>query len=80
MFATKDLSCVLESKNRLIGACLKFKLKCFCYIAKRFTICMIFGGAAAWSSGFACVSFVLEDRGSNPSAGTREEQITFFKS
>jgi hypothetical protein len=35
-------------------------------------------GAAAWSSGLAHVSFVLEDCGSNPGASTQEEQITFF--
>jgi hypothetical protein len=31
-------------------------------------------GAAAWSSGLALVSFVLEDRGLNPGAGTRVER------
>jgi hypothetical protein len=33
--------------------------------------------AVAWSSALAHVSFVLEDRGSNPGAG--EEQTTFFQ-
>jgi hypothetical protein len=38
-------------------------------------------GAAAWSSGLACLSFALRVRGSNPGVDTvekgKKEQITF---